>query len=323
MKGVGMDFSIIIPTYNRLAELGRCLSELSRLDYPRDRFEVIIVDDGSTISVAQLAASFDQCLDLTVRVTPHAGPSRARNLGAEYARGRHLAFTDDDCKPSPGWLRALNARTCGAPEAIVGGRTVNALPENIYSTLSQLVVDVAYAYYNADPDQARFFASNNIAVPAELFRELGGFDPAFRTAEDRDLCARWSERGGRLVYAPEAVMYHAHALTIGGLWRQHFGYGRGAYRFHRKHDWTGQFPIDRRFYCDLVTRSCARERAQEGALLMALLALQQSANAAGFMTEMFRHRLAMTATQPGSSDVPPCAFRHAPVAYPPQVKVEE
>lgn len=323
MTGVAMDFSIIIPTYNRPAELGHCLRELSRLDYPRDRFEVIIVDDGSTISVAQIAAPFHQCLDLTVCVTGHAGPSRARNLGAEYARGRYLAFTDDDCKPSRGWLQALDARARGAPEAIVGGRTVNALPENVYSTLSQLVLDAAYAYYNGDPDHARFFASNNLAAPADLFRELGGFDPAFRTAEDRDLCARWSESGGRLLYAPEAVMYHAHALTIGALWRQHVGYGRGAYRFHRKHDWTGQFPIDRRFYRDLVMRPYARERVQNAAFLTVLLALQQLANAAGFITEMLMHSVAKTTKQPSASGVDLRAFRPAPAAYQPEVKVEE
>ncbi|MGH8713702.1 MAG: Gfo/Idh/MocA family oxidoreductase [Casimicrobiaceae bacterium] len=291
MSGGAMDFSIIIPTYNRPVQLGQCLGALTRLEYPRDRFEVIIVDDGSTMSVAEVVASFYGRLDLTVRSAPHAGPSHARNFGAEHARGRHLAFTDDDCMATPGWLHALDVRASGAPGAIVGGQTLNALPENLCSTLSHLVVEAAYAYYNADPDHARFFASNNLTVPAGPFRELGGFDPEFTTAEDRDLCARWTESGGRLVYAPEAVVYHAHALTIAGLWRQHFAYGRGAYRFHRTHDrWRG-FAIDPRFYRELLVRPYARERAQRATLLTALLAVQQSANTAGFLAEMLVGRV--------------------------------
>lgn len=285
MMGGATNFSIIIPTFNRPAQLGHCLSALTRQDYSPDQFEVIVVDDGSTVPVAESIASFRRCLNLAVHSAPHAGPSRARNLGAEHARGRHLAFTDDDCRPTHGWLHALEARLSAAPEAMVGGQTLNALPENLYSTLSQMVVDAAYAYYNADPDNARFFASNNLAVPTSLFRELGGFDPAFTTAEDRDLCARWANNGGRLMYAPEAVTYHAHALTIAGLWRQHFAYGRGAFRFHRVHGWTGRFPIDGRFYRELLRRPYASERAK-AVLLTALLAVQQSANAAGFFTEM-------------------------------------
>jgi glycosyltransferase involved in cell wall biosynthesis len=272
-------------------QLGHCLGALTRLDYPRDRFEVIIADDGSTTPVAEVVAAFHARLDVTIRSAPHAGPSHARNVGAEHARGRYLAFTDDDCEPTPGWLSALDIRASGAPGAIIGGQTLNALPENLYSTLSHLVLEVAYAYYNADPDHAHFFASNNLAVPAGPFLELGGFDPAFTTAEDRDLCARWTESGGRLVYAPDAIVYHAHALTIAGLWRQHFAYGRGAYRFHRRHDRWREFRIDPRFYRELLVRPYARERSLRGAILTALLAVQQSANTAGFFAEMLVGRI--------------------------------
>jgi glycosyltransferase involved in cell wall biosynthesis len=284
------DFSIIIPTYNRPAQLGQCLDALTRLDYPRDRFEVIVIDDGSTLPVTGVAASFHPCLDLTVRSVAHAGPSHARNCGAETARGQYLVFTDDDCAPAESWLRALNARAIAAPGAILGGRTLNALPENICSTLSHLVLEVAYACYNADPDHARFFASNNLAVPASRLRELGGFDPGFTTAEDRDLCERWLESGGRLAYAPEAVVYHAHPLTVPGLWRQHFAYGRGAYRFHRRHRQWRRYEMDRRFYRDLALRPFSGERLPRAGLLSVLLAVQQTANAAGFLAEMLARR---------------------------------
>ena len=284
------DFSIIIPTYNRPAQLEHCLEALVRLEYPRERFEVIVVDDGSVLPIGDVIASFRPSLDLSVLAMSNGGPGAARNRGAAQARGTYLAFTDDDCIPASGWLQALDRRATSVPGAMLGGRTINALPGNLCSVLSQLVVEVAYACANADPDDARFFASNNLVVPADGFRRLGGFDPGFTTAEDRDLCARWRRRGGRLVYTPEALVCHAHQLTLRGLWRQHFAYGRGAYRFHRRHGRGWRFDIDRRFYRDLAGRPFREERGQRAARLAVLLAVQQAANAAGFLAEMLtRH----------------------------------
>ena len=96
-------------------------------------------------------------------------------------------------------------------------------------------MDVVYAYYNADPDRARFFATNNLALPADRFHAVGGFDPnLFRAAaEDRDLCDRWLHHGQHMIFAPEAVADHAYRLTLRTFYWQHFNYGRGAWHFHQ------------------------------------------------------------------------------------------
>ena len=107
-----------------------------------------------------------------------------------------------------------------------GGQSFNALPTNPYSTASQLLISYLYSYYNGRSSQARFFASNNLAFPADGLRAIGGFDATYtRTAgEDRELCDRWLTDGRRKLYAPDAVVYHAHALTFRTFWRQHFNY---------------------------------------------------------------------------------------------------
>ncbi|MBN1259042.1 MAG: glycosyltransferase [Anaerolineae bacterium] len=284
-------FSIIIPTYARPRQLETCLHALAQLDYPRDRFEVIVVDDGSEAPPEAIVAAFHQQLDVTLLSPSHAGPAAARNTGAGRARGEFLAFTDDDCRPAPDWLHVLAAHLAGGVHA-VGGRTINALEDNVYSTASQWIVDMVYAHFNADPTQARFFATNNLAVPAAAFRAVGGFDGAhfIFASEDRDFCDRWLHHGQRLVYAPQAIVYHAHPLSLRSFWRQHLSYGRGAFRFHRARARrnSGQIRNDISFHAHLpalIRRTRPPGRIGRQVHLLSLLAVWQLANAVGYFLE--------------------------------------
>src|SRR5437016_6865605 len=183
-------FSIVVPTYNRPGQLAACLQALAHLSYPKDCFEAIVVDDGGQTRPDEVVASFRDRLDLTLLRQPHAGPAAARNTGVVKARGAFLAFTDDDCRPWRDWLKTLAVRLAKDPDCIVGGRTINALPDNPYSSASQHLIDYLYSYYNADPDRARFLTSNNLTLAADRFRAIGGFDTTFpgAAAEDRDFC---------------------------------------------------------------------------------------------------------------------------------------
>jgi GT2 family glycosyltransferase len=255
---------------------------LARLDYPESCFEVIVVDDGS--DPALNATDFDR---LDGRATwlrqPNAGPAAARNAGANKAQGKYIAFTDDDCLPAPGWLNGFAHAFQQAPQALVGGCTINGLPRNIYSTASQVIVDAARVYFVETHSQFQFFASNNLALAANLFRTMGGFDASFRTSEDRDFCDRWMREGYHLVYAPDAVIQHCHELTLAGFWRQHFAYGKGASHFHRARARRGAEPFrpELSFYRDVFRFSLAHD--ERTVPLAALLFLWQVANTAGYL----------------------------------------
>ncbi len=287
-------FSVIVPTFRRPGHLLGCLEALSNLNTPRSAFEVIVVDDGSEILPETMLARFRDSLDFTVLTQPHAGPAAARNTGAERARGRYLAFTDDDCAPEPDWLLAFADRLAQSPGAALGGRTFNAIPENPYSSLSQNLVDCLYVHLNSDPDRAKFFASSNAVFPADRFHRVGGFDPAFPFAagEDRDLCDRWLKQGYRMAYVPQAVVQHIHPLTVRTFFRQQFNYGRGALAYHRKRAQREGLPPrlePGRFYVKLL--SCASSRAQgrrQKAVARLLVALSQFALAAGYFWESRR-----------------------------------
>jgi glycosyltransferase involved in cell wall biosynthesis len=280
-------FSVVVPTYRRPHTLPACLDALAGQAYPRDRFEVLVVDDGSGVCFEPVVAAFRERLSVTLIAQPHAGPATARNTGAEQARGDFLAFTDDDCAPIADWLPRLAARLAAAPGHMIGGRTVNALPQNRCSTASQLLVSYLYGYYNADAARASFFASNNMALPRRLFLAIGGFDSTLTRAagEDRELCDRWQHLGHRLTYAPEAVVYHRHVLTLRQFWCQHFHYGQAAFHCYRKRLQRGCSCIAIEpwsFYLNLLRYPFTQARTPQAIPLSALLLLSQCANALGF-----------------------------------------
>jgi len=207
--------AVIIPTFGRPEALCGCLDALVAQAYPHQRFEVIVVDDGGTEALDGRIAGYGEQLSLRLLRQRNQGAAAARNAGAAEAKAPFYAFTDDDCRPAPDWLDKLAARIEANPCALFGGRVVNALERDPYAVASQLILEQAYAYHNPDPNAARFFATNNMLVPAAGFGRVGGFDAGFRVAsEDREFCARWGELGMGLIYAPEAVVYHVHHLTL-------------------------------------------------------------------------------------------------------------
>lgn len=279
--------SIVIPTYSRPEQLAVCLQCLAGLDYPRDRFEVIVVDDGGEVPLGPVVAPFRSKLTLSLIRQSNAGPAAARNAGAKGARGEYLAFTDDDCLPHPHWLQEMVRALAGSGETMVGGTTVNAAP-TVYAMTSQLIVDVVYRHYNADPGLARFVASNNMALPTREFWEVGGFDPAFRTAEDRDLCDRWLHCGKRIVYVPAARVSHVRRMNAGAFCRQHFEYGRGAARFMQRQAErnSGRMLVESRLHWDLrkwLWSPLQDVPARQVVPVAALLLLWQATNLAGFL----------------------------------------
>ena len=224
--------SVVIPTYNRPERLKNCIHALAKQVYPPDSFEVIVVDDGSTIPIDHEELSrCDPPLRLKIISQTNSGPGIARNHGVTMACGEAVAFLDDDCVPGPDWLQNLVSVWSVDRGLLVGGTTSNALKTNTYSETSQLIVDMVYEFYNKDPENAYFFTSNNFMCDRQQFLELGGF--LFTVSEDRDLCDRWRQAGLRLRWVPEASVLHYHRQSLFSFLRLHFGYGRGAFLYHQ------------------------------------------------------------------------------------------
>ena len=283
-----MKFSVVVPTHCRPAPLARCLQALAGQDFPKNDFEVIVVDDGGAIPAV---SSGPGCVFQLLR-QDRRGPAAARNAGAAIASGEFLAFTDDDCRPAPDWLACLAALLAGTPDELVGGPIVNDLTENPFSTASDLLLDYLYRHYSHDGTGPAFLATCNLAMRRSHFDEIGRFDERFPIAagEDREFCDRWRYSGRRIRFASGAVVHHAHSMEWRGFMRQHFNYGRGAWYFRRaraRRNLPGPRIEPLRFYLGILRSPFILPRpAGPRVRMSALLALSQIVYAAGFLREV-------------------------------------
>ena len=146
------------------------------------------MDDGSTPPLAPVVARFSDRLRITYTRVSNGGPAAARNHGAHDAKGRYLAFTDHDCLPAPEWLSALRDSLARNPESLLGGPKKNGLPNNCYSSAHQIASDYAERWFRSATGGDGYFTTNNLAVPREVFLDIGGFNESFPFAhEDREL----------------------------------------------------------------------------------------------------------------------------------------
>lgn len=189
-----MGVSVVVPTVDRVDLLQRCLVALSAQELPAD--EVIVVHDGNS-EVAALLASWEDRMPLRCLQIKERGASAKRNAGWRAAQHPLVAFTDDDCAPTPGWLAAL----CSASGDLLAG-PVAAHPED---SQTDSVFGRTIEIDQAGP----YFPAANLAVTRSLLARVAGFDTTMAAGEDTDLAWRVQEAGGTSAWVPAALVHHA------------------------------------------------------------------------------------------------------------------
>jgi glycosyltransferase involved in cell wall biosynthesis len=206
-----LSVSVVVPSYRRPQLLARCLEHLLQQDFPREDYEIIVADDGpdqDTYEVVEACALFAGGKPL-VRYLPvrgTQGPAAARNAGWRLARGRVIAFTDDDTQPLRGWLREGLSAMHGGVVAVSGAVRVPLGPE-----------PSDYERDTAGLECAEFVTANCF-VRREALDALGGFDERFTSAwrEDSDLQFRLLGLG-HIVRAPRAIVRHPVRAAVWGV----------------------------------------------------------------------------------------------------------
>lgn len=217
--------SVVIPAYNAAATLPDCLRALRQQSLTPD--EIIVVDDGSSDATPDIARGHGAWLLAT---RGRSGPAIARNLGAMSTRSDIVAFTDADCEPAPDWLEKLIrpfSAIDGAPSTVVGVKGAYLTRQ---SSLVARFVQQEYEHkYRrmAGLKQIDFIDTYSAAYWRDVFRDNGGFEPAFPTpsVEDQEFSFRLARKGYRMVFAPRARVYHQHDANIGEYIRRKFGIG--------------------------------------------------------------------------------------------------
>ncbi|QDU65505.1 glycosyltransferase family 2 protein [Engelhardtia mirabilis] len=241
--GSGPELSVVVPTCNRPRELGQLLLALANQSLDADRFEVIVVDDGSTRPARELIEARPWPFELRWLRQENAGPGAARNRGVESARAPVVVFFNDDAIPLEGCLAAHLAAQRGdvVPHAVLGsfpliGRRRQdpfaELMERSTMLFAQPAMKAGVLY------QGLAFCTGNISVRREVLERLGGFDGElpFAGAEDSELGLRMErELNLRVRYLPQARAGHDHQLEVRGFARRQRVLGWSIARMARKH----------------------------------------------------------------------------------------
>jgi len=241
-----MDLSVIIPTRNGGTTLRRTIEYLQRQDAPGDRFEIVVVDDGSTDgSTAGLDAPHDR-VPVRIMTQRNEGRAVARNRGAAEARGRVLLFLDADMWAQPGLIAAHMAHHRTVQALGVQGRSIQHPDtlKTVYMRATNLIPDLTIRRRrNLAPVHV---ITRNFSVSASAFRAVGGFDEGFVGYgwEDMELGLRLRQADVPLWYEPTASAYHHHIQTLEEFLLKIREAGAGAVYFWRRHDrarWLGIF----------------------------------------------------------------------------------
>jgi mycofactocin glycosyltransferase len=224
-RGFYPAISIIIPTRDRAESVVECLESLYAQDYPSNRIEIIVVNDGSLDETQKLVSRFP-CALLT---NPKSrGQSYCRNLGARQAKNEILAFLDDDCVASRTWLRDLAPcfqwEEVGAVGGYVDGYSDSSLLDRYEKEFSRLNLG-KYILRGAKERSTFYVPTCNLLVRKKAFDETGGIRETLHLGEDVDFCWRMRDAGRQALYVPSGVVMHKHRNTLRKMLRRRGDYG--------------------------------------------------------------------------------------------------
>lgn len=210
--------SIIIPVFNDAERLKICLAALEKQTYPRDCYEVLVIDNGSDESLENVVRQFPQA-KLANCSSP--GSYAARNSGINLAKGDILAFTDADCIPAKDWLetgvrRLVATANCG----LVAGRIDLFFQKSDRPTAVELYDSITFFNQKQYLEEQNYGATANIFTYSSVFDRVGLFDSQLKSGGDKEWGQRVFAQGYSLVYADETRVAHPARYSFGQIYRK-------------------------------------------------------------------------------------------------------
>lgn len=231
-----MRYSIIIPVYNRPDEVDELLNSLTQQTV-RD-FEVIVVEDGSSVTCEHVVKQYEQQLNIRYFNKPNSGPGQTRNYGAERSSGEYLLILDSDCILPPGYLAAIEEELKRQPTDAFGG------PDRAHDSFTSTQKAINYAMTSffttggirgGKKKMDKFYPrSFNMGLKADVYRALGGFSK-MRFGEDIDLSIRIFKGGYSCRLFPEAWVWHKRRTDLKKFFKQVYNSGIARINLYKKY----------------------------------------------------------------------------------------
>lgn len=223
---MNLKFSIIIPVYNRPDELGELLSSMVLQQFRGD-YEVIVVEDGSTLISKHIVDRFKNKLNIKYLTKDNSGPGLSRNFGMQNASGNYYIILDSDCILPENYLSDVsNVLSDNNTDAFGGSDAAHNSFTNIqkainYAMTAVLTTGGLRGNKNLKKFQPRSF---NMGISKTAFEKIGGFS-ALRFGEDIDLTFRLWENGFETQFIEEAYVYHKRRVSWSSFFKQTFNFG--------------------------------------------------------------------------------------------------
>jgi cellulose synthase/poly-beta-1,6-N-acetylglucosamine synthase-like glycosyltransferase len=216
-----MDVSVVVAARNAGRTIGGCLESLLGQSEPQERYEVIVVNDGSTDDTRQVVQGYE----VTLLDQPQKGPAAARNRGVAASSGEIVLFTDADCVPDGRWIeemvRPFEDPGISGVKGVYRTRQGGIVPRFVQCEYEERYEKMARL------KQIDFIDTYSAGYRRDVLLNAGGFDTAYPNAsvEDQELSFRLAERGHRMVFNPRAVVCHQHLQTLRAYFRRKFNIG--------------------------------------------------------------------------------------------------
>lgn len=232
--------SIIVPVYNRPEELKELLDSLT-IQHFKESTEVIVVEDGSTLTSEESISQFQRQLKIKYIRQENAGPSAARNRGAQEAEGTYLFFFDSDCALPSDFLEKIH------DSIMAGGFDCFGTRDAAHKFFSPIQKAISYSMTSVfttggirgggkGGKMDEFYPrSYSMGVRRDMFDKVGGFDSSMRYGEDIDFSLRIKEAGGKLGLVSETFVYHKRRSTFRSFFKQTFCSGTARIDIARRH----------------------------------------------------------------------------------------
>ena len=235
-----LKYSIIVAVYNRLDEVKELLGSAEYLDFDRNEFELILVDDDSKDGFREFISNYksNSGLNISVFYKDHKGAGAARNFGMQHAKGTYFIYVDSDCMLPEFWLKKINESLLENKYDAFGG------PDTCHPTSSSLIKAINFSMTSFIgtggtrgniKSLGKFYPrSFNMGIHSKIFEKIGGMN-SLRHGQDMDYSQRIYDAGFKVGLIPAAFVYHQRRTNLAKFYRQIFNWGVARINLAQKH----------------------------------------------------------------------------------------